>query len=170
LAKSRPAGLTYCRRGFLQLVAVFPAEAVAGVEVGSTFVVFPNLVVLRLAWPSAQRALFEDIALSVTIQFQEARCLGAAPAIGENDQYLALHCGGQYGQAVCLPPPFSSSGSWAISGTAANWCDRGCEDVVCHRASGAEVRSQDGGDFGSEIGGCRVKCLKRKLKWEAKMV
>jgi len=100
----------------LQFVAVFPAEVVAGGEIGSPFVVFPNFVVLRLAWPPAQRALFEDIALSVTIQFQEAGLLGAVPAIGENDQYLALHFGGQYGQKVCLPPQFSASGSWATGG------------------------------------------------------
>ena len=98
----------------MQFVAVFPAEVVAGGEIGSPFVVFPNLVVSRLAWPPAQRALFEDVALSVTIQFQEAGLLGAVPAIGENDQYLTLHFGGQYGQKVCLPPQFSSSKSCAM--------------------------------------------------------
>ena len=95
----------------MQFVAVFAAEVVAGVEIRSSFVIFPNLVVLRLTRLPAQRALFEDIALRVTIQFQEAGLLGAVVAIGENDQYLALHFGGQYGQEVCLPPQFSSSES-----------------------------------------------------------
>jgi len=67
---------------------------VAGGEIGSPFVVFPNLLVLRLPWQPAQRALFEDIALSIAIQFQEVGLLGAVPAIGENDQYLTLHFGG----------------------------------------------------------------------------
>ena len=136
LAKSRLGRLPCCRGGLLQFVAVFPAEAVAGGEIGSPFVVLPNLVVLWSAWTPAQRALFEDIALGVTIQFQEAGLPGAVPAIGENDQYLALHCGGQYGQEVCPPPYFSSSRSWRTE-------DRGWSE---HRTFNIQHRTSNMGD------------------------
>jgi hypothetical protein len=98
----------------LQFVAIFPAKVVAGGEVGSSFVVFPNLMVLRPAWHPAQRTLFKDIALCITIQFQEAGFQGAVVPIGENNQNLALHFGGQYSQEVRLPPQFSSYGARAI--------------------------------------------------------
>ena len=94
----------------MEFVAVVPAEVVAGGKISPPFVVFPNLVVPGLAWQAAQRALFEDIALRVTLQFQAAGLLGTVVAIGENDQYLALHFGRQYGQQVWLLPPFSSPG------------------------------------------------------------
>jgi hypothetical protein len=74
-------------------VPVFPAEVVARIELGPAFVVFPNFVVLRLSRLAAKRTLFEDIALSVTIQFQKSGLLGPVRAIGENNEYLTLHCG-----------------------------------------------------------------------------
>jgi len=51
--------------------------------------------------------------MSVTIQFQKAGLLGAVPAVGENDQYFALHFGGQYGEVARVWPPFSFLRSWA---------------------------------------------------------
>ena len=108
--ESRPGPLPCWRRGFLQFVAVVPTEVAAGSEIGPPLVVFPNLVVMRSAWLPTQRALFENVTLSVAIQFQEAGLLGAVVAIGENDQYLALHFAAECGQEVCLPPEFSSSG------------------------------------------------------------
>ena len=89
----------------MQFVAVVSAKDVAGVEIGAAFVVFPNLVVLGLGWQAAQPTLFEDIALCVAIQFQAAGFLSAVIAIGENNQNLALHFGGQYDQADWILPP-----------------------------------------------------------------
>jgi len=110
----RPAGSVVLKfawvcLGSLQLVAVFPAEIVAGREIGSPFVVFPNFAVKRLAWHSAQRALLENVTSGVAIELQEPGLLGAIPAIGKNDQNLALHLGAQHDRKVRRPPPFSDS-------------------------------------------------------------
>jgi hypothetical protein len=94
----------------LQFVAVVPAEVVAGIEIGPSFVIFPDLVVSRLRWQPAERTPLQDVALSVTIQFQGAGLPGAIPAIGQNDQNLTFHLGAQSAQKNWLPPLFSSSG------------------------------------------------------------
>jgi hypothetical protein len=95
-------------------VAEAPTEIVAGVEIGAPFIVFPYLVVERLARLLSQRTVFENVPLRVTIQLEEARLLRAIVAIGENDQDFALHSAEEYGGEIGLSPPFSPSGLAAV--------------------------------------------------------
>jgi hypothetical protein len=63
----------------------------AGGELRSAFVVFPDFVVLRLAGLAAQLSFFENVALRITIQLEEPRFVSAIQPIGQNDEYLSLH-------------------------------------------------------------------------------
>jgi hypothetical protein len=63
----------------------------AGGELRSAFVVFPDFVVLRLAGLAAQLSLFENVALGITVQLEEPRFVSAIQPIGQNDEYLSFH-------------------------------------------------------------------------------
>ena len=56
-------------------MTVFPLEAVAGRHGRFTVVVFPNFIIARRPGPAAQRTLLQNVALVVTIQFDESRFL-----------------------------------------------------------------------------------------------